>query len=109
MDRKTYEKINGFPNNFWSWGGEDDAMYNRLASTNIDVIVPKITEDSKTLIKGLPHEDTSNLTKQENYKKKENILRDLKLWRHNGVNNVRFEILSKKITNDNIFQFTVRL
>ncbi|CAM9594997.1 unnamed protein product [Choristocarpus tenellus] len=24
-----YEAINGFPNTFWGWGGEDDEMYNR--------------------------------------------------------------------------------
>ena len=25
-----FEKINGFPNNFWGWGGEDDEMYKRV-------------------------------------------------------------------------------
>jgi hypothetical protein len=24
-----FEKINGYPNNFWGWGGEDDELYNR--------------------------------------------------------------------------------
>ena len=23
-------KINGFPNNFWGWGGEDKAIRNRM-------------------------------------------------------------------------------
>ena len=28
---RTYiEQLNGFPNNFWGWGGEDDDMSNRL-------------------------------------------------------------------------------
>ena len=25
-----YRKINGYPNNFWGWGGEDDEMFNRI-------------------------------------------------------------------------------
>ena len=25
-----YKQINGFPNNFWGWGGEDDELYNRI-------------------------------------------------------------------------------
>lgn len=26
---KQFEKINGFPNAFWGWGGEDDDLWNR--------------------------------------------------------------------------------
>ena len=29
---EQFEKINGFPNTFWGWGGEDDEMYKRLKS-----------------------------------------------------------------------------
>jgi predicted glycosyltransferase involved in capsule biosynthesis len=25
-----FENINGFPNNFWGWGGEDDELYKRI-------------------------------------------------------------------------------
>lgn len=25
-----FRKINGFPNTFWGWGGEDDEMYKRI-------------------------------------------------------------------------------
>jgi hypothetical protein len=30
--KKEYEKINGFPNNFWGWGGEDDELYLRAVT-----------------------------------------------------------------------------
>ena len=26
---KQFNKINGFPNAFWGWGGEDDDLWNR--------------------------------------------------------------------------------
>ena len=28
--RTDFENVNGFPNNFWGWGGEDDNLYHRL-------------------------------------------------------------------------------
>jgi hypothetical protein len=29
FSREQYQKINGYPNNFWGWGGEDDELYKR--------------------------------------------------------------------------------
>ncbi|KAL4640248.1 beta-1,4-galactosyltransferase 1-like isoform X1 [Arapaima gigas] len=30
LSKNQYLKINGFPNNYWGWGGEDDDIYNRI-------------------------------------------------------------------------------
>lgn len=30
FSQQAYEAINGFPNNFWGWGGEDDEMMKRV-------------------------------------------------------------------------------
>jgi N-terminal domain of galactosyltransferase/N-terminal region of glycosyl transferase group 7/WW domain len=30
FSKTDYRKINGYPNTFWGWGGEDDEMHNRL-------------------------------------------------------------------------------
>lgn len=29
LSKEQYLKINGFPNNYWGWGGEDDDIFNR--------------------------------------------------------------------------------
>jgi len=33
----VYNKINGFSNSFWGWGGEDDDIYNRVVNTGFNI------------------------------------------------------------------------
>uniref|UniRef100_A0A8C5CQ43 Beta-1,4-galactosyltransferase n=1 Tax=Gadus morhua TaxID=8049 RepID=A0A8C5CQ43_GADMO len=37
---EQYKKINGFPNAFWGWGGEDDDLWNRVQLANYTVSRP---------------------------------------------------------------------
>ncbi|KAK2848705.1 hypothetical protein Q5P01_008539 [Channa striata] len=40
LSKEQYLKINGFPNNYWGWGGEDDDIYNRLVSKGMSISRP---------------------------------------------------------------------
>ncbi|KAL4640249.1 beta-1,4-galactosyltransferase 1-like [Arapaima gigas] len=40
LTKEQYLKINGFSNNYWGWGGEDDDVYNRLISKGMSVVRP---------------------------------------------------------------------
>lgn len=40
MSKEQFLKINGFPNNYWGWGGEDDDIYNRLSSKGMSISRP---------------------------------------------------------------------
>ncbi|XP_057707064.1 beta-1,4-galactosyltransferase 1 [Corythoichthys intestinalis] len=40
MSKEQYLRINGFPNNYWGWGGEDDDIFNRLASKGMSISRP---------------------------------------------------------------------
>jgi hypothetical protein len=81
LKKNDYEKINGFPNDFFGWGGEDDAFYNRLVKYKIKVYRPS---------KGKYEFDTSKVTDSEkNIDKKYNILKDLKNSSQNGLRQLK--------------------
>ncbi|GAB1605538.1 beta-1,4-N-acetylgalactosaminyltransferase bre-4-like, partial [Argonauta hians] len=35
MNKKDFEKVNGFSNRFFGWGGEDDDLYRRIIKNNL--------------------------------------------------------------------------
>ncbi|KAK5864281.1 hypothetical protein PBY51_015537 [Eleginops maclovinus] len=40
MSKDQFLKINGFPNNYWGWGGEDDDIFNRVTSKGMTISRP---------------------------------------------------------------------
>ncbi|XP_066470320.1 beta-1,4-galactosyltransferase 1 [Tiliqua scincoides] len=40
LNKEQFQKINGFPNNYWGWGGEDDDIYNRLLFKGMGISRP---------------------------------------------------------------------
>ncbi|XP_057188261.1 beta-1,4-galactosyltransferase 1 [Triplophysa rosa] len=40
MSKHQFLKINGFPNNYWGWGGEDDDIFNRLKLRGMKISRP---------------------------------------------------------------------
>nr|XP_048705703.1 beta-1,4-galactosyltransferase 1 [Caretta caretta] len=40
LSKEQFIKINGFPNNYWGWGGEDDDIYNRLVFKGMRISRP---------------------------------------------------------------------
>ncbi|OPJ67413.1 beta-1,4-galactosyltransferase 1 isoform B [Patagioenas fasciata monilis] len=40
LSKEQFRKINGFPNNYWGWGGEDDDIYNRLVFKGMEISRP---------------------------------------------------------------------
>ncbi|KAJ0064174.1 hypothetical protein NL108_001468, partial [Boleophthalmus pectinirostris] len=49
---KQFKKINGFPNAFWGWGGEDDDLWNRVHYGNYTVSRPR---GNQGRYKSIPH------------------------------------------------------
>ena len=38
FSESQFRQLNGFPNNFWGWGGEDDELYQRTKEVGMNSI-----------------------------------------------------------------------
>jgi hypothetical protein len=92
-----FEKINGFPNTFFGWGGEDSSLYNRVAFHDLPVYRP--TKGKFILL------DHPQASKTESTNDKFNhLVRDLKEWKLDGLKQLRnFFINIKEYDNIDIF------
>jgi hypothetical protein len=93
MGNDIFRAINGFPNDYWGWGGEDDEIKRRLTtirlySNLVKIKIPnsfidlehiKTAQDKRTLLK-------SNLKELDNLIKQEQAREHIKNWNVNGLN-----------------------
>lgn len=111
---KLFTKINGYPNNFWGWGGEDSALFNRLISNQILYIYyPKngsiidFEENKKmTTITDIKEKLQSEIKDNIKYEK---LQTDFETANKNGLNSLQYNIIKRKIINENTFQIKVDL
>eukprot|EP00567_Pseudictyota_dubia_P007836 CAMPEP_0197451772 /NCGR_PEP_ID=MMETSP1175-20131217/30085_1 /TAXON_ID=1003142 /ORGANISM="Triceratium dubium, Strain CCMP147" /LENGTH=292 /DNA_ID=CAMNT_0042984607 /DNA_START=87 /DNA_END=965 /DNA_ORIENTATION=+ len=88
-------KINGYPNTFWGWGGEDDEMQKRCEKTNIKWEHPPggtIRDLEEMNLK----EKLDFLRKNKKWKcmvKWEALDEHDKTWNTNGLADLRYEVL----------------
>jgi hypothetical protein len=94
FNQESIDKINGYCNTRFSWGGEDDMLYNRCVINNIKVFRPK---------KGhyeLPYHDPPEQI--DDLEKKKSIMKDLKNWKNDGLNQLKnYFINIKEYVYDN--------
>jgi hypothetical protein len=110
FNKEDFEKINGFPNTFYGWGGEDDAIFNRIAINDIPIYKPKISNNfSESLIQDLDKNENED-SKGSNVYKKRKIIEDLKNWKYDGLNSLKFEILEvKNFKSPYVLKFKVHI
>uniref|UniRef100_A0A7S3G6Z3 Beta-1,4-galactosyltransferase n=1 Tax=Palpitomonas bilix TaxID=652834 RepID=A0A7S3G6Z3_9EUKA len=85
ISNKDFEELNGYPNDYWGWGGEDDELKRRCDERKMRIVRP--TEGT---ILPLPHPDTKAVTEWKNLRKWE--LRDAhkQTWQANGLNTLKY-------------------
>tara|TARA_B100001175_G_C19505224_1_gene640454 strand:- start:309 stop:2726 length:2418 start_codon:yes stop_codon:yes gene_type:complete len=114
FSKKDFIKINGYPNNFWGWGGEDDSLLIRISENNSKLIYPKIgkvidTEESNNSIQISTKNKIQIIKNRQESGKIEKLLNDTKYWKKNGLNNLKYNVISSNNINENTTQIKVDL
>jgi hypothetical protein len=99
---KDLKLINGFPRMFWGWGGEDDAMRNRMKKKGMTVWRPTLD----TGFKVLEHKDTRLIPDAKNMRKWEDVREDTG---QHGLNDVKWSVLEEQQLSTNIKKITVEI
>ena len=108
FDSDTYNKINGYPNNFFGWGGEDDALFNRLKINNIQIY--NLISLDNLVINEIKHKKTDEIVELVNTQKKYNVTNDKIEWQNNGLSNLKYKIIKTTDTKyNNIKIYTVAI
>ena len=96
FNSEMFETINGFPNNFWGWGGEDDELLKRTKKF-YDILKPK--KGKITDLENLNLEQKLEYLKENELKfmqKKEALAEHDATWRKNGLSNLVFVEVEEK-------------
>uniref|UniRef100_V9KXS1 Beta-1,4-galactosyltransferase n=1 Tax=Callorhinchus milii TaxID=7868 RepID=V9KXS1_CALMI len=88
-----YLRMNGFPNEYWGWGGEDDDISARVRLTGMTISRPPVSVGHYKMIKHL-----SDRGNEPNARRFDQLFRTGRSWRADGMNSLRFELLTREIT-----------
>jgi hypothetical protein len=109
FNKEEFNKINGYPNNFWGWGGEDDELYKRVIKYyNIKKADKGSIEDLEQLnleekLQYLRENDTKFMKKQEALAKHDTT------WQQNGLNSLDYNEVDEENCGINCVKITVDL
>lgn len=95
FSESDYKRINGYPNTFWGWGGEDDEMQKRLEKTNIKWRWPP-SGTLRDLEEMTLKEKLDFLRQNKSWKcmvKWEALEEHDKTWRTNGLADLKYTVL----------------
>ena len=113
FNQELFKKMNGYPNNFWGWGGEDDSLFNRLIGNDIPIVyyplkgsIIDFEEIKMTTINNIGEKLKDEIKNMEKIEKEYD---DFKNWNKNGLNSLHYKIISQKDIIENIVQIKVNL
>ncbi|KAM4603144.1 beta-1,4-galactosyltransferase 3 isoform 1-T2 [Discoglossus pictus] len=87
-----YMKINGFPNEYWGWGGEDDDIATRVRLAGMKIIRPPLSMGHYKMVK---HKlDHGN---EENPHRFDLLIRTQRMWTQDGMNSLTYDLLSRDL------------
>lgn len=87
LSKQQFEKINGFPNSYWGWGGEDDDIYSRIIYSGMQVSRPDSVTGKYKMVKH--QRDLHNEPNPKNPDKLGQTRRDMKT---DGINSLQYSV-----------------
>ena len=110
VSKQDFEKANGYPNNFWGWGGEDNALNERFKKNNIKVTksqAPVIDLEKYTIKEKMAKLKQGKLKEMRKWEK---LDEDKETWKENGLSNLdeTYKVV-EKMKKDNITHMKVYL
>ncbi|KAM5281840.1 beta-1,4-galactosyltransferase 4 [Ctenodactylus gundi] len=89
LSREQFFKVNGFSNNYWGWGGEDDDLRLRVELHRMKIYRPKPEVGKYTMI--FHTRDRGNEVNGERMKLLHQVSR---VWRTDGLSTCSYKLLS---------------
>ncbi|XP_035274053.1 beta-1,4-galactosyltransferase 1-like [Anguilla anguilla] len=96
MSKEQYLKINGFPNNYWGWGGEDDDIFNRLSARGMSISRPSAEIGKCRMIRH--NRDAKNEANPQRFNR---IAHTRQTMDRDGINSLKYEVVN--IEKDQLF------
>ena len=107
FSKDAFQKINGFPNHIYGWGGEDDALKVRIASLKIPVQRPDEPKFKAEIPLGPGQKETKDIPEMIAKHKNEDLLSDELIWKMNGLNSLHYKVVNQVTKSPGVFQITV--
>jgi len=92
FDKFSFESVNGFSNEYWGWGAEDDDILLRCKYSNL-----RIERPSHGTMTSLSHKrDTDAVSHSKNSSRLEKMRRGAVDWRSDGINSCNYSAVTHK-------------
>lgn len=98
LSKDQYLKINGFPNTYWGWGGEDDDIYKRIIFRGMSISRPDAVTGRYKMIK-----HNRDLHNEPNPKNPDKLRHTKGAMDKDGFNSLKYTV--KEIVKDALFTF----
>ena len=89
---KNFTNLNGYPNNYWGWGGEDDELRRRVNEINLQIENPEEEDCEITDLEEMNLQEKLQVLREnqdwKNMKKRELKEEHSSTWRSNGINSI---------------------
>ena len=83
FDQESFEKINGFCNEYWGWGAEDDDLYRRCKINDVKFM------RRHNMYSSLNHE---RVILKDEYTRNLSVLQEWEKWKNDGLTTLKYNI-----------------